>query len=70
MDYENEMYIDHDALDIECLDQPQMMMKYAKKLATLKLERDQLKEEVDLVRAEQDPNRIKQSEKILNRLVL
>jgi len=54
MDYESDMYIDHDALDIECLDQPQMMMKYAKKLATLKLERDQLKEEVDLVRAEQD----------------
>jgi hypothetical protein len=54
MDYESDMYIDHDALDIECLDQSQMMMKYTKKLATLKLERDQLKEEVDLVRAEQD----------------
>ena len=54
MNYEHEMYIDEDSLDIECLDQPALMLKYSRKLAELKQQRDLDKESFDLAVAEID----------------
>ena len=54
MNYEQDMYIDEDALDLECLEQATLMIKYSTKLADLKKERDLKKEEMDLVKAELD----------------
>lgn len=54
MNYEQEMYIDEDALDVECLNQPGLMMRYSQKLAELKQQRDLEKETLDFTIAELD----------------
>jgi hypothetical protein len=52
MSYEEDMYIDESALDIELLDQPSLMAKYSRLLAEAKRDRDIAKEALDLKKAE------------------
>jgi len=54
MNYEKDMYIDEDALDLEWLEQPALMRKYSRTLADLEHEYDEAKEELELIRAELD----------------
>mgnify|MGYP006921285780 CR=1 FL=1 len=54
MNYEQDIRIDENALDIEWLDQPQLMIKYAIHAAKAKLERDRKSVELDLVKADLD----------------
>lgn len=54
MNYEKDITIDDSALDLEWLDQPKLMLKYAQYAAQLSMERDILKEQVDVVKAELD----------------
>lgn len=54
MDYKHDMHIDENALDLELIDQPELMVKYSTLLAEAKQERDLVKEELDLKRAELD----------------
>jgi hypothetical protein len=54
MNYENDIKIDETALDVEWLDQPSLMMKYARILAEARLELDRAKEAVDLIKAKLD----------------
>jgi len=54
MSYETDVTIDPDALDVEWLRQPQLMIKYAKISAEAKMEVLSAKENLDLVRAELD----------------
>ena len=54
MSYEQDMYIDENALDVELIEQPSLMQKYTQELAEAKLERDLAKEALDLKRAEID----------------
>jgi hypothetical protein len=54
MNYENDITIDDSALDIEWLEQPKLMLKYAQYAAQTSMERDILKERVDVVKAELD----------------
>lgn len=51
MDYEKDVYIDETALDIECLDQPRLMIRYAKALAKAEREVERKKEDLDIVKA-------------------
>ena len=53
-DYEEDLQIDPNALDIEFLDQPNLFMKYAKLAAKAKKRVDEAKEKVDLVKAKLD----------------
>jgi hypothetical protein len=52
MAYESEMYIDETALDVELLEQPSLMMKYSRKLAEAKRDRDLAKENLEMLKAE------------------
>jgi len=54
MDFENDMRIDETALDVEWLDQPELMFKYAKQAAESKLQLDHVKEKLDVVKAKLD----------------
>jgi hypothetical protein len=54
MDYEQDVKIDSDSLDIECLEQPTLMLKYTRHLASCEREKDRAKEKLELVRAELD----------------
>jgi DNA polymerase II large subunit len=54
MNYEQDMRIDETALDVEWLDQPSLMMKYAQISASTRMELDKAKEKLELVRAELD----------------
>jgi len=54
MDYESDVRIDESALDIECLEQPNLMMKYALLAAEADKEVDLAKEALDLIDAELD----------------
>lgn len=54
LNYEKDMWIDDTALDVECLHQPQLMMRYSRALADAKREVTRLKEQLDIVRAELD----------------
>ena len=51
MNYEQDMTIDESALDIEWLAQPRLMMQYARHAAKTRLEAEQKKEKLDIVRA-------------------
>jgi len=53
-DYEKDMYIDENCLEIECLDQAALMVRYTTKLAEAKKERDQSKEMLDVMYADLD----------------
>ncbi len=52
--YEEEIRIDPDALDVEWLMQPTLFMKYGEALAEAEMEADNAKEKFDLVKAETD----------------
>lgn len=54
MNYQDEMHIDENMLDMEILDQPELMVKYSTLLAEAKQERDLAKEALDLLKAEID----------------
>lgn len=54
LNYENDMDIDPSYLDICCIDQPQLVIKYARIAADAEMEMDSLKEKLDLVKAELD----------------
>jgi len=54
MSYEDDMYIDENALDIELLEQATLMIKYSQLLAEAKQSKDLAKEALDLKKAEID----------------
>ena len=54
MNYEKDLVIDDSALDFECLEQASLFMKYAKHQAQTEKEKDEVKEKLDLVKAELD----------------
>lgn len=54
LNYEEDLSIDHNALDVEFLLQPQLFMKYSEMAADARLEVDRAKELLDVVRAECD----------------
>lgn len=53
-DYETDVVIDESALDVEWLEQPRLMMKYARKAAEARRKMDEAKENVEYIRAELD----------------
>lgn len=53
-DYEKDMQIDEMALDVEWLEQPQLMIKYARVSVELNEEAEKTKQRRDIVRAELD----------------
>ena len=54
MNYEKDLKIDVDALDIEWAEQPGLMLKYTKIAAEARMELDESKERLGVVRAEID----------------
>jgi len=54
MDYEKDIKIDEDSLDLEWLDQPALFMKYARHLAQARRTQDEAKQEIDVVSADID----------------
>lgn len=54
MNYEQDIRIDETALDVEWLEQPALMFRYAQMCAEARQEFDKAKENLDLVRAELD----------------
>jgi len=53
-DYELDMEIDADELDVECLNQPALMLKYSTKLAQALQVKDLAKEALDYMKAQID----------------
>lgn len=53
-EYENDIRIDETALDVEWLEQPSLMMKYARTSSHARMILDQKKEALELVKAELD----------------
>lgn len=54
LDYDKDIRIDESSLDMEWLDQPSLMMKYARNAAEMRKLMDLAKENLDVVRAEID----------------
>jgi len=54
MDYQKDIIIDPDSLDLEWLDQASLFMKYARGAAIARADLDQAKENLDLVRSTLD----------------
>lgn len=54
MNFEQDIKIDHDSLDVEWLEQPELMLRYGRYQASCALELDKAKERLDVVRAELD----------------
>lgn len=54
MDFENDMSIDETALDVEWLEQPRLMIKYAQIAAEAKRRFDKAKEQVEVIKADRD----------------
>ena len=54
MSYEQDMYIDESALDVELVEQPTLMSRYSRLLAEARRDRDLSKEALDLKKAEID----------------
>lgn len=54
MNYDSDIRIDESALDVEWLEQPTLMMKYARHAADCRMNLDLVKERVDFVKAELD----------------
>lgn len=54
MDFENDVRIDESSLDVMWLDQPRLVMKYAKASAQARKEMDKAKERLEVVKAELD----------------
>lgn len=51
MDYEKDMYIDENALDVEWLEQPSLMGKYTANLAKTRRRYDEAQEKVSIIKA-------------------
>jgi hypothetical protein len=51
MNYEDDIRIDHSALDIEWLGQAELMIKYTRNAAQARMELDQAKQSLDIIRA-------------------
>ena len=60
INYEKDISIDEEALDIEWLEQPRLMMRYSKHLAQTRMEFDELKQALEITKAEID-QRIRKS---------
>lgn len=56
LNYEQDVAIDSDALDLEWLQQPELMRKYAKHMAETKKELDDAKERLDVGKAKIETN--------------
>lgn len=56
MNYERDITINQDALDVEWLEQPRLMMRYGRYLAEAELELANAKQALDIKRAELDKN--------------
>lgn len=54
MNYEEEIKIDPDSLDVEWLEQPVLFMKYSRHLAQMRRDVDEAKQNIDIVKAESD----------------
>ena len=54
MNYEQDLKIDVDALDVEWADQPSLMLRYTKVAAEARMELDKAKEDLGTVKAEID----------------
>lgn len=54
MDYEADIRIDETALDVECLEQPRMFLRYSKHSAECRKAMDLAKEAADVIKAEVD----------------
>ena len=54
MNYEQDISIDHDNLDLECVDQPMLLFRYSEHLATKQAEYAKVKEEFEVLKAETD----------------
>lgn len=52
--YDDDLKIDHDALDVECLRQPELFMRYARLSADASAEADRAKQKLEVVAAELD----------------
>ena len=52
LDYERDIVIDHTALDVEWVQQPTLMLRYAEHAALMKKEMDETKERFDLRKAQ------------------
>ena len=51
MNYEQDLAIDPDSLDTEWLEQPRLMLRYAKHASKMKMEVERAKERLDIIRA-------------------
>ena len=63
MDYEKDIVIDENALDIEWLDQPKLMLKYTRNSAKMRMLVDKAKQDLDIAKAEADKRIRKRPEK-------
>jgi hypothetical protein len=54
LNYERDIHIDSEALDVEFLEQPRLMLKYSKNEAEMQKNLDEAKEALELVKAELD----------------
>jgi hypothetical protein len=54
MNYEEDIKIDPTALDVEWLRQPELMIRYAKHSARMRIDLDEKKQALDIARAEAD----------------
>lgn len=54
MNYDTDLKIDETALDVECLEQPRLMMRYARHQAQCERDMEKAKERLDIKRAELD----------------
>jgi hypothetical protein len=63
MNYEQDIRIDETALDVEWLEQPSLLLRYAKHVAGCRKTLDEIKEELDLIKAEIDRKIRKNPEK-------
>lgn len=54
MDYEKDIKIDEDALDVEWLGQASLLIRYARNAAQARMDLDKAKEALDVVKAELD----------------
>lgn len=56
MNFENDVKIEQDALDVECLQQPHLMLRYARVVADAERTLSEAKRNLDLQRAQLDTN--------------
>lgn len=75
VDYQKDLHIDESALDVEWLNQPMLMMKYSKELASAERDVARIKEKQSIIRAELDrdirlnPERFKIDSKVTEAVV-